>query len=53
MESTYTEICSGYYRRYNRSVWGHMFRLVTLTINCVVLIKFPSVICLFVLVDMR
>ena len=30
-----------------------MFRLVALSISCVVLIKLPSVVCLLVLVDMR
>ena len=30
-----------------------MSKLVALSISCVVLIKLPSVVCLFVLVDMR
>ena len=30
-----------------------MFRLLALSISCVVLIKLPSVMCLLVLVDMR
>ena len=55
MESTYPEICS-------LSVLfdaiiclngGLMSILVGLSISCVVLIKLPSVVCLFVLVDMR
>ena len=55
MESTYPIICSvsviiedtiGLYR-------SHMLRLLALSISCIVLIKLPSVVCLFVLVDMR
>ena len=55
MESTYPEISSvsflfediiGLYG-------GHMFRLLALSISCVVLIKLPSVMYLLVLVDMR
>ena len=55
MESTYPEICSvsvlfddtiGQYG-------GLMFRLLTLSISCAVLIKLPSVMCLLALVDMR
>ena len=55
MESTYPIICSvsvlfedtiGLYG-------GLMLRLLALSISCVVLIKLPSVVCLFVLVDMR
>ena len=55
MESTYTEICSvsvlfedavGLYG-------GLMFRLLALSITCVVLIKLPSVMYLLALVDMR
>ena len=55
MESTYPEICSvntpfedtiGLYG-------GLMFKLVTLSISCVVLIKLSSLVCVLVLVDMR
>ena len=55
MESTYPEICSlcvpfedtiGLYG-------GLMFRLVAMSISCVVLIKLTSVVCIFAFVDMR
>ena len=55
MESVYPEICSvsvpfgdniGLYG-------GLMSRLLALSICCIMLIKFSSVVCLLVLVDMR
>ena len=55
MESTYPEICSVsvVYDRTIGLYGGFMFRLLDLSISCVVLNKLPSVMCLLVLVDMR
>ena len=55
MESTYPEICSlsVLFDAIICLYGGHMSKLVALSISCVVLIKLPSVVCLFVLVDMR
>ena len=45
--------CKCSFRRCYWSVWGLMFRLLALSINCVVLIKLPSVMYLLVLADVR
>ena len=54
MESTYPEICSvSVLFEDTIGLYGDlMFRLLALSISCVVLIKLPSVMCLLVLVDM-
>ena len=54
MESTYPEICfaSVLFEDTIGLYGGLMFRLLALSISCVVVIKLPSVVCLFALVDM-
>ena len=55
MESTYKKICyvGVLFEDTIRLYGGHMFRLLALSIICAMLIKLPSVMCLFALVDMR
>ena len=55
MESIYQEICyvSDLFEDIIGRDGGHMFRLLALSISCVVLIKLPSVMYLLVLMDMR
>ena len=55
MESPHPEICyvSVLFEDTIGLYEGHMFRLLALSISCVVLIKLPPIMCLFVLVDMR
>ena len=55
MESTYSEICSVsvLFKDTIGLYGGLMFRLLALSISCVVSIKLPSVVCLLVLDDMR